>query len=228
MEGNKISAELRRETGKGAARRLRATGRVPAVCYGHHKETVMLSIDPLQLKKALDPDKRVNTILELDIKGIGAPKESMHVLIKDYDQDNLRGDVLHVDFLEIDSETEVEVRVPLEFTGRAEGVQMGGILQPLFKDLPVKCFPEKIPNKLVYDVTEMTMGDIARVRDIDTGEGIKIQLPPQQGVVSIISARGLEEELAAEEAEEGAEGVEVEGEEAEGGEAGAEKPAASE
>jgi large subunit ribosomal protein L25 len=104
---------------------------------------------------------------------------------------------------------------------------MGGILQAVFHDLPIRCVPDKIPAKIEYEVSWMDLGDIARVKDIDTGEGVEIKLLPQQTVVSVVAPKALEEEIPAAEAEE-AEGEEAaegaaEGEEApapEGGEAG--------
>lgn len=218
METVQLKVTMRRETGKGAATRLRAQGLIPAICYGGKTEPLLLTVDPHTLRKALNPDKRTNTVLELQVQGEGAPSGPILVMIRDYQQDALRDDVRHVDFIRISGDQPIEVKVPLTFTGKALGVQMGGRLNQVFRKLPVRCLPQDIPSRIEHDVTGMDLGDMVHAKDIAVGKGITVLLAPQQTVVSLTIGRAEEEE--APKAEEVAEGeaaaVEGEGAPAEG------------
>ena len=218
MQGRQLAVEIRREKGKGAARRLRSQGMVPAVCYGKGRESFMLKVDPRVLRKSLDEGLRMNTVLSLDIKGIGAPKDPVMVMIKDYQMDTLTDTFIHTDFFVVDDKTPVEVKVPLSLVGTAEGVKAGGFLQPFFFELPVRSLPHKIPVQIEFDVSGMEIGEIARVKDLQTDEDLTVLLDKQQGIASIISGKVRDAQVEAAEGGAEVEGVEGEGEEGAEGE----------
>ena len=124
MEVGKLTVTLRDRSGKGGARRLRAQGKVPGVCYGASVdgriEPLPITVDVKQLRGALDPVRKRNTVISLTIEG-GATPRSLHALVKDFQVDAVRHDVTHVDLLAIDPNKEVRAEVPLEFTGKPKG-----------------------------------------------------------------------------------------------------------
>src|SRR5215475_2689831 len=156
MEIGKLTVEHRTSTGKNEARRLRAEGKVPGICYGKGTEPVLIALDPKDLKKALDPEKRQNTVIHLTVSGKGT---ELTVMLKDYQVDALRRDVEHVDLVIIDPNKEVTVQVPVVVTGKAQGVIDGGQLHIVHRTMPVICKPGDIPTKLVVDVTPLKIGD---------------------------------------------------------------------
>ena len=116
MEVGKLTVSLRDRSGKGGARKLRAEGKVPGVCYGASVEgriePMPITVDVKQLRAALDPVRKRNTVISLTIEGGGSPR-SLHALVKEYQVDLLRRDITHVDLLAIDPNKEVRADVPL-------------------------------------------------------------------------------------------------------------------
>jgi large subunit ribosomal protein L25 len=205
----KLTATKRYTKGKGVARKLRAEGLIPAVCYGIKAESIPLTVDPALLKKALDPDKRRNTVIQLTIKD-GKKSETLQVMLKEYQVDTIKDAVLHADFIQVSLEQTIEVSVPLLLQGRPEGVKLGGTLHQVFRTLPLKCKPADIPASLSADVSALELNESISVRDLELPEGVMINLPENQTIGLVMAPRKVEEEevAAAEEAEEGAEGAE--------------------
>src|SRR5690606_14293971 len=121
-----LTVKIRNGTGKGAARKLRAAGQAPGVVYGQGGEHLKIALHPLELRKAVDPVRKRNTWLALRIQEDGKADRVESVIIIDRQLELVRDDILHVDFLRVDPELPLEVKLPLEFTGRAAGVQAGG------------------------------------------------------------------------------------------------------
>ena len=208
----KLNALRRSETGKGNSRKLRASGLIPAVCYGSGEEAIPLTVNPEELRGSLDPKKGENTLIELTIKGEDS-EETAQVLVKDYQLHAIKQYVMHADFLRVDMKKPLRVMVPLVITGKSPGVLLGGILHQIMRDLPMYSLPDRIPSKVELDVGELEIGDGVRVGDLDLGEGITIDLPDSQAVVQIAAPKAAEEEetVEGEEGEEGEEGAEGEG-----------------
>lgn len=205
----KLAATRRREKGKGVARKLRAKGFVPAVCYGRGAESIPLTVDPVALRKCLDPGKRHNTVIELTVAD-GDKSELMKVMLKDYQIDTLKRTVLHADFIRLAEGQAVVVSVPLLLEGKPEGVKLGGQLHQVFRELPVSCMPEKIPISVSIDVSALLVGQSVQVKDIKVDEGVTITLPQNQTVALVITPRKEREEVVA--VEGAVEGVAAEGE----------------
>ena len=144
MSDVSIKVDSREKLGKGPARRLRATGQVPAVLYGKGKP-ILLSVDPNVLKKALLKGGGINTLVNLEFSdGKSASKKT--VIVKEIQKDPVQKKYIHIDFYELDLSKKVIVKVPLHFVGKAEGQKQGGIVQPIMREVTVKCLPHKIPK----------------------------------------------------------------------------------
>lgn len=192
MELIKVTATRRQEHGKGASSRLRREGLIPAVAYGKNITAQALAVSPAALTKVLVSDLGVNTVVELDVEG----KDSITALIRDYQYHPLSRKLLHADFQQIKLDEPVDVEVPLELVGKAAGVVLGGTLRQVYRKLPVRCLPEKIPVKVVFDVTELGVDAVVAASQIPLPEGVSLRLPPEQTVISIFTekSRGEEEQ----------------------------------
>ena len=175
MEVGKLTVSLRDRSGKGGARKLRAEGKVPGVCYGVSVdgpiEPLPITVDVKQLRGALDPIRKRNTVISLTIEGGAAPR-SLHALVKDFQVDALRRDVTHVDLLAIDPNKEVRAEVPLEFSGKPKGAINGGQIRIVMRNLDVRAKPNDIPVKLTVDVSPLEIGDVIHVSAIELPPGV--------------------------------------------------------
>lgn len=185
MELSKVSANARTAGGKGPARRLRASGQIPAVAYGKGRDARSLTVSPEQVVDILESERGANSLIELDLEG----KEKLNVLIGEYQYHPVTRRLLHADFIEVDLNQPVEVKVPLELTGKAQGVVMGGKLRQVFLEIPVRCVPTKIPTKLVHDVTELQIDHHVSAGDLEMPEGVEVLLPPKKTIVTIAADR---------------------------------------
>jgi len=216
---NALDVEIRQDVGKGVARKLRAAGRIPGVCYGKSEKSVALSLDPHALRRLLEhSDAGMNTIINL--KG-GGDLEGKMVLVRELQRDPVRGSYLHADLYTLDLKQTVEVSVPIHITGKAQGVELGGVLDQALRELDLECLPLAIPREILVDVSALDVGDSIHVREIALPEGVVLRSDPDLSVVSVV-APTKEEEAVPEVAEEGAEvlaegEVPVEKEAAEGG-----------
>jgi large subunit ribosomal protein L25 len=197
----KLRAETRTGTGKERAAKLRQKGLIPAICYGGKEGPTPLAVDPVALKKALDPAKRKNTLIELTIEG----GKTEHVMLKDYQVDDVKRVVLHADFMRVGLDQLIDVAVPLTLIGKAEGVKLGGTQHQVFRTLPVRCVPGKIPTEFQIDITPLLIGQSLQVKHLQVPEGVKIELPENQTIALVMAPRKVEEVAAA--AEPGAEGA---------------------
>jgi large subunit ribosomal protein L25 len=211
MSEYKLAATDRAEAGKGAARRLRAAGRVPAVLYGHGSTPRPLSVDARELGHALRTDAGANVLLELRV---GSARHL--ALAKEIQRHPVRGTFTHVDFLIVRRGEKVTVAVPVHLVGEAPGVREGGIADQDLYQLHVEAEVTAVPEAVEADVSGLAIGDVLRVGDLKAPAGATILDDPEAPVVSVVPPTV---EPAAEEAEA------VEGEPAEGepeGEAAAE------
>ena len=220
MAENALQVEIRDGRGKGVARKLRAAGRIPAVCYGKKHESVALSVDSKVLRHLLEhSDAGMNTIISLDAPG---DLKGRMVLLRDLQKDPVRGGYLHADFYTVDLEQTLEVSVPLHLTGKAAGVELGGILDQQLREIDLECLPLAIPKEIPVDVSPLNLGDSLHIRDVALPEGVKLRSDPDLSIVSVVAPSKAEEEapVEGEEPEEAAPApAEAEGRAAEGGEA---------
>jgi large subunit ribosomal protein L25 len=160
-----LKVEPRTETGKGAARRIRASGKIPGNVYGHGAQPTAVQADALQFKALISRISTENTLVDLKIGG----GEARAVLIREIQRHPYRSEILHVDFFEITAGEAIRVAVPLHLLGTALGVKNGGILQVIRHEIEVECLPSDIPGSFEADISGMTIGDSLHIGDIDTG-----------------------------------------------------------
>jgi len=208
MERRELNVQVRDKTGKGIARKLRQTGKIPAVFYGPGTQTVPLSLERKLLYKALDTKSGLNTLIDLRCESQGINGRT--VMLKDYQADPLTEEYIHADFIEVNLNKPLTVSVPLYLHGVPEGVTKGGVLEQILWEVEISTLPELIPDEFVVDVSKMEIGDTLHVSNIERGEKIEM-VTPEDEAVATISVPRLAEEAAAE--AEIAEGEEAEAEE---------------
>jgi large subunit ribosomal protein L25 len=195
----KLTATKRDETGKGAARRARAAGRVPAILYGRGMDPVSLEVDRREFVTALKTDAGMNVLLDIEVDGTNTL-----ALTRELQRDPVRGTLLHADFVKVDRTQAIEVEVPVHLVGEAQGTKEGGALEnPLFS-VHVRTLPGNVPEAVEGDVSAMNIGDTLRVADLRVPTDVEILNDPDS-VVASIAAPISEEELEAMEAEAGIE-----------------------
>ncbi|MCI0413152.1 50S ribosomal protein L25/general stress protein Ctc [bacterium] len=184
-----IESSVRETRGKGSNRKLRRSGKIPAILYGHKNENVSLEVDPKDIFKILHSDSGENTIFGLNVPG----RERLNCLIKEYQLEPVSHILLHADFYEVAMDETLEVKVPLETEGESYGVKSeGGLMDIVHRELHVECLPADIPESIVVNVTELKIGDMIRVRDLVVSEKIKILDDPETVVVAIEHPRAEE------------------------------------
>lgn len=206
MEFPKIDVTLRSRTGKGPARRLRQSGRTPAVLYGSGVDSVPISLSPKELVKALAGPLHTNTVVDIHIDGAKDPSKSgCKAMVRDHQYDPVSRKLLHVDFLAVDLEKKVQVDVPIKVSGRSIGEQTGGKLVSLCRTIKVECLPSNIPVSIPIDVTELKLNESLSVKDVALPEGVTAALPPDTTLVSVqvvkVEAEVVEESAEAKEGE---------------------------
>ena len=202
-----LNAQERTEFGDGPARRLRRQGFVPGVVYQPGSPSLALSLPDRELRRALAEGR--TAVIDLTIGGSGARP----VLLKDWHLDPVRGNVLHVDFQEVDLTVEVEAPVGVVLVGVPAGVKEGGVLDQPVREIVVRALPDTLPDHLEIDVSDLDIGSSTSVADITAPPGVTIVTEPEIVVASVV-APSVEVEPEPEEVEEElAEGEEpVEGE----------------
>lgn len=208
-----ISATPRDDTGKGAARRLRRDGRVPAVMYGHHEETQSLSVDAHELEVLFSHISVENTIIEVSVQHGKKKSAPVRALVREVQWHPYREQVLHVDFYQLHEGEKVEVEVPIRLVGQAAGVKEGGLMQHSLHSVEILCLPDRIPDTLELDVSALLVGDSLHVRDIVAPEGVEIETDADRTVCAVMAPTVLQVEEPEEE-----EGIEIEGVEGEAAE----------
>src|SRR5712671_8166010 len=212
-----LAASPRSATGKGAARQARFRGRVPAVIYGHGRDTLPLEVDAKALEKALTGIEPESTLIDLTVDG-----KKARALIREIQRHPLRPDIIHVDFYEIHATEKVKLKVPVHLVGNPDGVRnAGGVLDQVTREVEIEVLPENIPDRVELDVSALKIGDSLHVRDLSipnavilTGADLTIAtvVPPRAEEVAAPTAEAATEVAEPElirkvrEDEEGAEG----------------------
>jgi len=171
MEATELKACIREEYGKGPARRFRKEGLIPAVFYGRGQEAIPLSVKVADLTKIIKM-KKENIFIKLLIEG-KKQKEKLS-LIKELQIEPVSRRFYHADFYEIRMDHKLTIDIPLHFTGNPIGVQNGGELQHLKRDLKVSCLPSVLPEFIDIDVSGLDIGNSIKVQDIKVPEGIEV------------------------------------------------------
>ena len=202
-EQRELTVQARSSHGKGAARKLRAQGLIPGVVYGAGGEHRSVAVDPRQLRKIMDPVRKLNTWYKVTVEDAGKAVGTESVIVIDHQVDKVRDALLHVDFLRVDPEKEIEVRLPVEVTGRAAGVVAGGTLKTFLRYVHVAIKPRDIPTSLVVDITPLQGGETLRIKDMTIAGG-RILENGNQSLAHIEPAKIKKEEVDEKAAKKGA------------------------
>ncbi|HEX9775149.1 MAG TPA: 50S ribosomal protein L25 [Actinomycetota bacterium] len=207
-----LSAEIRTQTGKGPARRLRAAGKVPATMYGAGAEPLSLAVDERALRQTLGTSAGLNVLIDLKVDG-----ESHLALARELHKHPVRGSYVHIDFVVVDRYKPITADVPLHIEGESHGVKEGGVIEHHLWNVHVECLPTAVPDRLTVDISNLGIGDSVRVGDIPVTAGVTILTPADEIIASVVVPQVLKtEEEVVEEALGVAEGAPAEGEAAAG------------
>ncbi len=201
MDKIELKAETRTNKGNGPARVLRREGRLPAVLYGPNTEPCMLSIAAYDLEMVLKKGNIGRAILDLVIDG----QPAKATMVKEMQLHPVSREFLHLDLYEIDMTRKIRVNVPVSATGKSKGIEMGGMLQLIRRELEVLCLPDAIPKTIAIDITDLEIGDSVHVEDLQLPGDVEV---PHEVNFTILTISSTKAEAAAE--EEAEEGEEVE------------------
>ncbi len=203
MSEYQLAAEPRPDTGKGAARRARAAGRVPAVLYGHGIKPEHLTVDAREFRHALRSGGS-NALITLRLG-----RDRHLALAREIQRHPVRGSYIHIDFLVVQRGEKVTVSVPIHLSGDAPGLVQGGVLGQDLHQLNVEAEVTNVPEAIEGDISGLEIGDVLRVGDLKPPEGAILLDDPDAPVASVMAPTvepvKAEEEAEAEGAEEGAE-----------------------
>jgi len=194
LEQNILEANPRTAGNKNEARRVRVSGKIPAVVYGAGKDSLPVTVDPRHVQRILNSDSGHNTIFDLNLSG-----ERTKAMIVDWQYEPIKGKLLHIDVKRIAMDKALRVNIPILLKGEAAGVkQEGGILEQMLREVEIECLPGDIPSHIDVDVSELTFGKVLRVADLPHNEKLKFLTDENQPVAHVTSVK--EEVVAAPEA----------------------------
>jgi large subunit ribosomal protein L25 len=179
-----LAVTVREKSGKGAARQLRRSGKVPGVLYGQG-ECLLLTIEPEPLTKILKSQAGSTALITLTVDGAKA-KPKRTALLRDFQVDPVEGHVLHADLFEISMDKPIRVKVPIHVTGSTPaGVKEGGILHYNTRELHVECLPGALPDHIEVDASALAIGQGVHLKEMAKLEGVRFLDDPDQMVVSV-------------------------------------------
>ncbi|MDC7221947.1 MAG: 50S ribosomal protein L25 [Spirochaetales bacterium] len=198
MEHKTLSCEARTELGKGASRRYRMAGKIPAVVYGHQ--------DPISiLVDAREFGKKFKTISESTIIDLSVGKDTFQVLVKDFQQNLIKESIEHIDFYEIEKGKTLRTHVPIVLEGNAPGTKVGGTLEQKMEMFEIECLPKDLVEKVTVDISALDLGESIHVKDVVIAEGVTVLDAEERTVVTVTRPKGESDDSEEEEGEEAAE-----------------------
>ena len=209
-----IQAERRSAAGKGAARALRRVGKVPGVVYGGDEDALAISLETARIALEHERGGFFSRLYDLDLDG-----SSLRVLAREVQLHPVTSKVLHVDFLRLASDSEVNVDVPVEFLNEdiSPGVKRGGVLNIVRRTVELICQADSIPLVIEADIGELDIGDSVKISAVDLPDGVRPGITDRDFTIATVAAPTvMVEEEEVEELEEGEEGEALEGEAIEG------------
>ncbi|UCF68568.1 MAG: 50S ribosomal protein L25 [Acidobacteriota bacterium] len=200
-----IDVNTRETSGKNEARRLRRSGRIPAVIYGAGRESVGIELDPRTVEAVLDSELGLNTLIQLSLEGRDLRRL---VMIRAIQRDPTTDKLLHADFCRVELDKPVDVSVPVELVGTPLGVKNeGGLIEYVHREVTVRVLPDRIPEHLAGDVSELHIGQHLEAKDLELPQGVELLTAPTETIITVIGRAVVEEPVA--EVAEAAEAAEV-------------------
>jgi large subunit ribosomal protein L25 len=183
-----LAADGRTGTGKGEAKRLRLSGKVPAVAYGKELASTLLVVSPKDVLQILQSERGANSVIEMNVASDAkAAASKLLVMIRDYTYHPVHRGLEHVDFVQVKLDQPVNVDIPLHFTGKPAGVVAGGIIRQVYRTIPVSCLPDRIPLKVEIDITHLNMSEHVATQDLKLEAGVTVRLPAEQTLIAIVA-----------------------------------------
>jgi len=181
-----VEAVARETFGKNAARRLRYSGRIPAVVYGGGGPSIPIEVDPKAILHILQSEAGHNAIFTLQIP----EKAPARVMLRGWQWEPIRGSLLHVDMVRIARDEKLRVRVPIHVTGEPQGVKIqGGVFEFILREVEVECLPDDIPENITIDVTDLVIGRYIRVSDLPVSANVKVLAEPARVVCHVVAPK---------------------------------------
>lgn len=169
---------------------VRESGRIPAIIYGYKTENVPVSVDGLELIKAVREHGK-NAVFAVNVGG-----SKFNVLLHEYQKDPIKDEVIHVDFLAVNMSEEVEAEVRVDLVGESVGVKAGGVLQQILYEVNVKATPDKLPESIEVDISKLEIGDSLAVSDLRANPNYEVMTDGEEAILTIAAPR-VEEEAEA-------------------------------
>lgn len=198
MEKRNLVAHYRAGRGKEEARKLRRNGLIPAVVYGHRDAPIPITLNSQDFGKVLRGGAGSRTLINLTIEGLDDSPFTKTVILKEKQTDPMKRTVLHADLYTVAMDEKIHVSIPIHVVGKAQGVEVGGVLEQVLREIEVECLPGDIPPSIDVDVSSLDIGDSIHVSDIAL-EKAKILVDPEQTIVTVVPP--LKEEVVAVEEE---------------------------
>jgi len=191
-----LTAERRQETGKGAARRMRQAGKIPAVIYGRGREPEALMVPQVEAEKLIQQAGGGSTLIELSVEG-----KPIRTLIREIQRHPTRLEVTHLDFLEVTAGEKIKLAVPVLLVGVPDGVRnAGGVVEQFLREIEIEVLPRNIPERIELDVTDLKVGRSLHVSDLSV-ENAELLVEADTTVCAVVPPR-VEEEAVVEVVEE--------------------------
>jgi large subunit ribosomal protein L25 len=193
-----LHATPRAGTGKSPANRIRREGKIPAVAYGKALDSTPITVDPAALLKVLQGPNGLNTVMKLAVEG--GSLGDLLVMVREVTHHPVTRKFLHADFIQVKLDEDVDVEVPFILSGKSVGVTEGGVLNQVYRKLPLRTRPDNIPLKVEADITSLALGESLKVQDLKLPEGVRVRFPQEHTVAAIVAPekdRSAEEAAAA-------------------------------
>jgi large subunit ribosomal protein L25 len=227
MAGERVKLQVKERDRRGSAdaRRLRREGLIPGVLYGSGKQPHAICIPERELRRVLTGQGGLHAILDVVLEG---QKTTHASILKDYQQDPIRGHISHVDLQEVRLDKPIQASVNVQLVGEPAGAKEGGVLSQVQREINVEALPMEIPEHIDLDVSGMAIGDTLRLADLAAMDGVTYLDDPEETVLATVTlpTRVEEPEEVTEEGEELPEGEVPPEEQPEGAAEGAAEPAA--
>lgn len=198
MEIMNLKASQRKAVGNGPSRVLRRDGKIPAILYGPNTESIKLAIDKLELEPIFKSGSVAQKLLKLEIDGLDGAR---NVMVKEMQKHPVSHNLLHLDLYEVTMDHKIKVMVPVVVTGKSVGIEMGGMLQIIRRELEVFSLPDQIPENITIDITNLEIGDAIHVEDLQLEGDIEVPADVNFTILTISSPKAEEAEGEGEEGE---------------------------
>ena len=183
-----LTSQQRTESGRNGVKKLRKSGIVPATIYGRDVQPQNLQVEKRTFDTIVRHSASQNILLDLEITNDERSKR--FAIVHEVQRHPLSGEVIHIDFQEVSKDQKVNANVPVEIIGDAYGVKTeGGVLQIVLHELAISAIPANLPEKIVIDVTNIKVGDMVSIDEINAPEGVELTGEPTAAVITLSAAR---------------------------------------